>query len=46
MNVSGTENSFEIGAFTYDENGAKHSTPGSEISEKVQFRKLKDICVS
>ena len=26
--------------------GAKHSTPGSEISEKVQFRKLADICVS
>ena len=25
---------------------AKHSTPGWEISEKVQFRKLKDIYVS
>ena len=27
-------------------NGAKHSAPGSEISEKVQFRKLADISVS
>ena len=26
--------------------GAKHSARGSEISEKVQFRKLADICVS
>ena len=25
--------------------GAKHSTPGSEISEKVRFRKLADISV-
>ena len=29
-----------------DQNGAKHSAPASEISEKVQFRELANICVS
>ena len=28
------------------QDGAKHSTPGLEISEKVQFRKLADISLS
>ena len=47
MHQVGLNDFFEICFFHISEkNGAKHSTPGSEFLEKVQFRKSADICVS